>query len=126
MRAGGVLGSALIALSLLAAGCGGASVEKSSLPLRQDFSDCGDLSMNDDVATIDCPDGELRVVVAKPEVSATHFIPHRFDARPEALTISADAHATSVAGVWGIGCLASEAGEPARGYALLVLGTGAV
>jgi hypothetical protein len=113
---------------LVFTGCGGAvsGVETNELPLKQDFSDCGGFTMNDEVATIDCPAGELRVLVEQPDVSPTHFVPFRADANQETLAVSAEARAQKAGGgAWGIGCLASEPNEGGRGYLLLVSEEGA-
>ena len=107
------------ALALLAAGCGG--VEVSELPLRQDFADCNDFSSNDEVATVDCPDGELRVVVSQPERSPIHIVPFRFDPSEPGLAVEADVRLASGEGAFGIGCAVSEPGEPGRGYLFLML-----
>jgi hypothetical protein len=116
-----VLASAA-SLALVFAGCGGAgSVETNELPFAQEFSECGGFGMNDDVATIDCPKGELRVLVAQPEVSPIHLVPFRFEKRQRTLVVSAEARAHEAeGGAWGLGCLASEPGEGGRGYLLLV------
>jgi hypothetical protein len=116
------LGSLVVVL--LATGCGGGSAEATELPLREDFADCERFSMNDEVATVDCPQGELRVLVAQPEVSPSHFVPFRFDTKQQGLTVSAEAHAPVAGGAWGIGCLASARGEAGRGYLFLVTGGG--
>jgi hypothetical protein len=108
---------AAAAVTLLA-GCG--DIESSSLPLREDFTDCDGFTMNDEASTVDCPGGELRILVSQPGISPMHFVPLRFDARPEALEVSADVRAPVPGQVWGIGCLASAPGQPGRGYALLV------
>ena len=78
-----VLGVALVALvgagALAAAGCG-RSVNVGSLPLAQTFDDCSDgFSMNDEVATVECTGGRLRILVSKPEVSPIHQVPFRFE-----------------------------------------------
>jgi hypothetical protein len=108
---------AAAAVTLLA-GCG--DIESSSLPLREDFTDCDGFTMNDEASTVDCPGGELRILVSQPGISPMHFVPLRFDARPEALEVSADVRAPVPGQVWGIGCLASAPGQPGRGYALPV------
>jgi hypothetical protein len=105
---------------LLAAGCGGDEINVSGLPLRQDFADCSGFTMNDDVSTVDCPDGELRILVAQPDASPMHLVPFRFDDRPKVLTVSASAHVAKAGRIWGAGCLASEPGEPGRGYAVVL------
>lgn len=94
--------------------------------MKEDFSECGDYTMNDEVATIDCPRGELRVRVAKPEVSPAHFVPFRAETKQQTLDVSAKARAQrAVGGAWGIGCLASDPGEGGRGYLMLVGDAGA-
>ena len=113
---------------LVFTGCGGAvgGVETNELPLKQDFSECGGFTMNDEVATIDCPAGELRVLVEQPDVSPTHFVPFRADANQQTLAVSAEARAQKAGGgAWGIGCIASEPDEGGRGYLLLVSDEGA-
>jgi hypothetical protein len=114
--------------ALVFTGCGGAGggVETNELPLKQDFSECGAFTMNDEVATIDCPAGELRVLVEQPDVSPTHFVPFRADANQQTLAVSAEARAQKAAGgAWGVGCIASEPDEGGRGYLLLVSDEGA-
>jgi hypothetical protein len=110
---------------LLAAGCGGGEINVSELPLQQDFADCSGFTMNDDVSTVDCPDEELRILVSQPEASPVHFAPFRFDDRPEVLTVSASARVAKGGDIWGVGCLASEPGEAARGYAAVLNDDGA-
>lgn len=114
----GAFATATTCLAFVAAGCGG--VEVSELPLREDFAECAGFTMNDEVATVDCPEGELRVLVSQPEVSPIHFVPLRFDTRSSTLVVSAEARAPVPGGSWGVGCLASGPGEPGRGYALLI------
>lgn len=109
--------------ALLAAGCGG--VETSGLPLHEEFTDCSGFTMNDEVATVDCPAQELRVLVSQPAASPVHFVPLRFDTTSETLVVSAQAHAPKPGGAWGVGCLGSGVGEPGRGYALLIGSDGA-
>jgi hypothetical protein len=87
------VGAALAAVAVSAA-CGG-SVSSSSLPMEQDFADCGGFGMNDEVATVDCPEGELRIVVSMPAVSPMHLVPLRFDERPRTLRVTGAARATS-------------------------------
>ncbi len=116
-----MLGASLLGL----AGCGG-TIDSASLPMENGFADCSRFGMNDDVATIDCPDGELRVLVAKPNASPVHFVPLRFDERPRALRVTGTAHATRSGSIWGLGCLASEPGEPTEGYVLLIAKEGSV
>jgi hypothetical protein len=111
------VGAALAAVAVSAA-CGG-SVSSSSLPIEQDFADCGGFGMNDEVATVDCPEGELRIVVSMPAVSPMHLVPLRFDERPRTLRVTGAARATSGRAAWGLGCLASEPGEASRGYVLV-------
>ena len=114
-------------LALVSTGCGGAgSVETNELPLNEDFSECGGFTMNDEVATIDCPEGELRVLVARPEISAVHVVPFRVESKQQTLAVTAEARAQKAGGgTWGIGCLASEPGEGGRGYLLVVGNQGA-
>jgi hypothetical protein len=107
---------------VLAAGCGGGGgVEAAELPLRENFAECEGFTMNDEVATIDCPEGELRVLVEQPDVSPSHFVPFRFDTKQQTLDASVRARGLKTVGAaWGIGCLASEPGEGGRGYLLIV------
>jgi len=121
-----VLASAA-SLALVAASCGGdGTIVSNELPLKQEFSECLGFSMNDEVATVDCPDGELRLLVKQPEVSPIHFVPFRFDKRQQTLVVSAEARVHEVQGeAWGIGCLASKPGEGGRGYLLAVVAQGA-
>jgi hypothetical protein len=49
-----------------------------------------------------------------------HFVPLRFDDRPKALTVAASAHVAKAGRIWGVGCLASEPGEPGSGYAAVL------
>lgn len=112
------VGAALAAVAVSTA-CG-SSVASSSLPLEQDFADCGGFGMNDEIATVDCPEGELRIVVSMPAVSPMHFVPLRFDERPRTLRVTGAARATSGGAAWGLGCLASEPGEASRGYVLVM------
>ena len=109
---------------VLASGCGGGGAEATELPLREDFAECERFSMNDEVATVDCPEGELRVLVAQPDVSPSHFVPFRFDTAQQSLAVSAEARAPVAGGAWGIGCLASARGEAGRGYLFLVTRVG--
>jgi hypothetical protein len=111
--------AAVAVLALLTVGCGG--VDASQLPLTNDFADCDGLfTMNDEVATVDCRSGGLRVLVSQPERSPMHIVPLRFDARPARLVVSANARGVLAGGVWGVGCLASEPGDQGRGYALVI------
>jgi hypothetical protein len=109
-------------LALLATGCGG--VEKAEFPLHEDFTECGGYTMNNAVANVDCPNGELRILVSQPEVSPIHLVPLRFESKSDSLVVSADVRAPVPGGYWGIGCLASGPDEPGRGYALLMGGRG--
>jgi hypothetical protein len=62
-----------------------AGVDVGQLPLREEFSSCGGgFTISDEVATIDCPDGELRILVSKPKLSPIHLAPLRFDAKAAA------------------------------------------
>ena len=117
--------SVLCVAVLVAAGCG-STIGSASLPLEQNFAECSRFGANDDVATVDCPDGELRILVAKPNVSAVHFVPLRFDERPRALRVTGTARATHTGLVWGLGCLASEPGQPAGAYVLLLANEGSI
>lgn len=116
MRFGAV---GVVVVALVAAGCGGAVVVE-SLPLDQPFDDCGGFTMNDDVSTIDCTDGQLRMVVSKPEVSATHYVPFRFQPEVPVLIVSTELRVEKGDGSFGIGCDSSEPGEPGRGYLFVV------
>jgi hypothetical protein len=119
-----VLGASVaVGLGLLVSGCGG-GVEVSELPFTEDFADCGGFSNNDDVSTVDCEDGELRVLVSQPDKSPVQWVPIRFDARPRALSVSAVAHAPSPGDAWGIGCMESDPYGQPRGYALFVTYSG--
>ena len=111
----------LACLALVTSGCGAAEVSESELPLQQDFSDCNDFTMNDEVSTVDCPDGELRVLVSQPERSSIQIVPFRFDPSESGLVVEADVRLESGEGAYGIGCAVSEPGEPARGYLFLML-----
>ena len=111
------------AVALLGAGCGGVQVR--DLPLQEAFVDCDSFTMNDEVAAVDCTEGELRIVVSQPELSPVHFVPLRFRERPSALAVSAEARAPAPGYGWGIGCLGSGIDAPGRGYVLLVLREGA-
>ena len=102
----------LVGLALVTSGCGAAEVSESELPLQQDFSDCNDFSMNDEVSTVDCPDGELRVLVSQPERSSVQLVPSRFDPSEPGLAVEADVRLESGEGAYGIGCAVSEPGEP--------------
>lgn len=106
------------AVALLGAGCGGVHVR--DLPLQEDFVDCDSFTMNDEVATVDCAEGELRIVVSQPELSPVHFVPLRIGETPAALGVSAEARAPAPGLGWGVGCLGSTLDEPGRGYVLLV------
>jgi hypothetical protein len=116
---------ALIAVSALLAACGGTSSDAQEPPLHEDFADCEGFTMSDDVATVDCPEGELRVLVGQPKVSGTHFVPFRFDPGQRALDVSAQARAAVAGGAWGVGCLGSVPGEAARGYLFVISPAGA-
>lgn len=111
----------LAGLALVTSGCGAAEVSESELPLQQDFSDCNDFTMNDEVATVDCPDGELRVLVSQPERSPIHIVPFRFDPSESGLVIESDVRLESGEAAYGIGCGVSAPGEPGRGYLFLLL-----
>ena len=104
--------------AVASAGCAH-SIQSVSLPMEQDFTDCAQFGMNDEVATVDCPEGELRIVVSKPAVSPMHFVPLRVDERPTTLRVTAAARPRSAPAVWGFGCLASDPGEASRGYVLV-------
>ena len=123
VRGSGLVRAATAWIALMAAvvsaGCAH-SIQSVSLPMEQDFTDCAQFGMNDEVATVDCPGGELRIVVSKPAVSPMHFVPLRFDERPTAVRVTAAARSESAPAVWGLGCLASGPGEAARGYVLLM------
>ena len=115
-----VLGVALVALvgagALAAAGCG-RSVNVGSLPLAQTFDDCSDgFSMNDEVATVECTGGRLRILVSKPEVSPIHQVPFRFEPSIDGLTVTSGLRLVRGSGDVGIGCDASRPGEAGRGY----------
>jgi hypothetical protein len=112
----------LCALGCLAvAGCGGqTAAEDPELPLREDFVHCGEFSQSDEVATVDCPEGELRVLVTRPEVSPSHFVPFRFAGKQQILDVSASARAPVSTGRWGIGCLTTQRGRPAYGYVFVI------
>jgi hypothetical protein len=114
-----VLTLATAGLALVAAGCG--AVDVAQLPLQNDFSDCNDFSSNDEVATVDCPEGELRILVSQPDRSPIHFAPFRFDPSESGLAVEADVRLASGKGAYGVGCAVSEAGEPGRGYLFLML-----
>ena len=114
------VGAFVVAMvAALAAGCVG-TVEVAELPLQHDFEECNDFTMNDEVATVDCPKGELRILVSLPGRSPVHFVPLRFDPSAESLVVSADVRAPTPGLGWGVGCLASGLGKPGRGYALLL------
>ena len=69
--------------------------------MEQDFADCGGFGMIDEIATDDCPEGELRIVVSMPAVSPMNLVPLRFDERPRTLRVTGAARATSGRGAWG-------------------------
>jgi hypothetical protein len=100
-------------------GC--SSVAVGELPLRQDFGDCDDFSSNDEIATVDCPEGELRILVSQPDRSPIHFAPFRFDPSEPGLAVEADVRLASGKGAYGVGCAVSDAGEPGRGYLFLMI-----
>jgi hypothetical protein len=100
-------------------GCGG-TVNVGSLPIDQAFDDCGGFTMNDEIAKIECPDGRLRVLVSKPDVSPVHLVPFRFEPAVPGLTVSTELRAQHGEGEFGIGCDASGPGEPGRGYLFLL------
>ena len=64
-RPGFISFTATVLAVALAAGCGGGGglEPPRDLSLREDFSECSGFTMNDEVATVDCPEGELRVLV---------------------------------------------------------------
>ena len=102
--------------ALLAAGCG-STVKIGSLPLAETFDDCdAGFSMNDEIATVDCTDGQLRILVAKPELSPMHQVPFRFEPSVYGLTVTSGLRLADGSGDVGIGCDASGPGEAARGY----------
>ena len=110
---------AVLAAVAVSAACG-SSVASSSLPMEQDFADCGGFGMIDEIATDKYPEGELRIVVSMPAVSPMNLVPLRFDEQPRTLRVTGAARATSGRGAWGLGCLASEPGEASRGYVLVM------
>jgi hypothetical protein len=116
-----ILALAAAVLAFLTSGCGASTAEKSELPLRNDFSDCNDFTMNDDVATVDCLDGELRVLVSKPASSPIHIVPFRFDPAVERLVVEADVRLEAGKGAYGLGCAVSDPGEPGRGYLFMMV-----
>jgi hypothetical protein len=93
----------------------------SKLPLHQDFADCNDFSSNDDVATVDCPDEELRILVSQPDRTPIHIVPFRFDHPQPGLAVEADVRLASGKAAYGLGCAVSEPGEPGRAYLVLML-----
>ena len=120
---GGVLALALLVPVLGACG-GGGDGEAREVPFREDFAECAGYELNDDVATVDCPDGELRVLVSQPQVSGTHFVPFRFDTNQQTLDVSAAARAPVAGEAWGIGCLGSERDEAPHGYLFVISSLG--
>ena len=75
--------------------------------MEQDFADCGGFGMIEPkIATDDCPEGELRIVVSMPAVSPMNLVPLRFDEQPRTLRVTGAARATSGRGAWGrMSCL---------------------
>jgi hypothetical protein len=124
-RQGLTVGLTVVVLVPLLTACGGmGGGEARDVPLHEDFSECEGYSLSDEIATVDCPDGELRILVAKPELSPSHFVPFRFDTKQQTLVVSATARAPVAGGAWGIGCLTSERGAAGQGYAFLVTDRG--
>ena len=113
------LALATAGLALIATGCG--AVEVSKLPVQRDFSDCNGFTMNNDVSTVDCPEGELRMHVSQPQVSAIHLAPFRFDPTTAGLAVEADVRHPKGSGAYGLGCAVTEADEPGRGYLFVVV-----
>jgi hypothetical protein len=109
----------VVVASGLLAGCGG-TVNVGSLPIDQSFDDCNDFTMNDDVSTVDCPEGELRVLVSQPARSSIQVVPSRFDPSESQLVVEADVRLASGEGAYGLGCAVSAPGEPVRGYLFLM------
>jgi hypothetical protein len=108
------------ALALAAAGCGG-TVNVSELPLAETFDDCdAGFSMNDEIATVDCTDGQLRILVSKPELSPIHQVPFRFEPSVDGLAVTSAVRLADGAGDVGIGCDASGPGQAGRGYLFLL------
>ena len=116
----GALAAGVSALALVAGGCGG-GVAVADLPLEERFEDCSSFTMNDDVSTVDCPDGELRILVSQPDRSPIHIVPFRFESAEPTLAVDADVRLANGKGAFGLGCAVSEPGEPGRGYLFMLL-----
>lgn len=108
---------ALVSAGALATGCGGQSVNVQSLPLAETFDECAaGFSMNDEVSTVECTGGRLRILVSKPQISPIHYVPFRFEPSVPGLTVASSVRLEKGVGDFGIGCDASEPGEAGRGY----------
>ena len=114
--------TAILVAAVASAGCGG-GVAIGSLPIRNDFTECDGFSMNDEIATVDCPDSRLRILVSKPALSPVHFVPFRFDGAAEGLAVEAAVRSTHGSSAHGLGCDTTGPGMPSRGY-LFVIGSG--
>ena len=121
LRRRALLTGAIASVALAVGGCGGGGAEIRSLPIRDDFADCSGFTSNDEVATVDCPEGSLRVLVSDPTVSATHFVPFRFDELVDGLAVEADVRHTRGSSAHGLGCSATGPGEAQRGYLFLTV-----
>ena len=88
-RPGFISFTATVLAVALAAGCGGGGglEPPRDLSLREDFSECSGFTMNDEVATVDCPEGELRVLVEQPQASPSHFVPFRAETTQRSLDV---------------------------------------
>jgi hypothetical protein len=116
----GAFAAASVGVALLAAGCGGPKAKTDKLPLRKDFTDCGAFTANDEVASVSCRNGELRILVSKPEAAPIQLVPFRFDPSADVLTVEGDLRRATGTSIHGLGCLVTAPGKPGRGYLFVI------
>jgi hypothetical protein len=111
--------TAAAGLALLAVACGGSAA--SGLPVRDSFDRCDGFTNNNETATIDCPNGELRILVSHPEDSPIQIVPFRFDPPVGNLAVEADMRRATGSSANGLGCAVTEPDKPGRGYLFVIV-----
>lgn len=98
-------------------------VQRSDLPISEDFSHGCNWAVDHDAASnVGCANGVYRAIVLKPQIRPHHVIPRRFDPVP-AVTVAADVtlarlnpQAKDRFAAFGLGCWSSPHGVPGFGY----------